>query len=1647
MSARYLNSPVADSTPEHSGTHAGATVKTSSRALESSSYGRVQKPLRSSRKPLYSIRALLAFVLLAVFGATSAAPAFAAFSGSDTSGSGVIETSNSANSPEANMFCSGIGWQMNNPGGANASGGAGFGSEPILPNATNRKWTINEAYGSGLGFTQWNGTGDDVFFSGVHTGGASGNSEDEGSGQASDLGTALLEKGNASSQAHMLEPTGAGCVMAFATSGIPGMLLGFSSFIVDFAILIAGFAFDPNFICRNPANPQGTCINMLGILAGSGGSGDGVIGALTNSIYFPLLAVAFLMVAMSLVWTGIIKREFRKSFQNILWSLGAMVLGVVFLMNPMIVAGLPQQITTLATGCIVGALNGDNCFTGNSASSGSMSDDISSEGGRECTSRAAGTSMNQNIQMSINSLGCSVYKAFVLNAWSQAQFGRGYDAMAVNDPRTSAAISEAGLSGSDFRASLFSARSHNQHLNQNYRISANPYAYRMSENNSANNYVQNVAAYQLALGSSTHNPLGQGSNLNNIPAMESQGNREYDSRWFNVAVVTANDPEMWDSWASGGVHRGGAATLGVITALLGTLVIFVASAFALVYLVTSVLLTAFAPLFFLFAIEPTRGKRMFFGWLESLGSNILKYIASAFFLIVTLVLFSAVLSTAESITTALIFVLIMTAALLMYRKTLVEMIGRVNMGGEKMQSQAMDRMKQRFNIEDPNSAIRKMNAAAIGGFAGGGLAGASANYKDRRDAGQSRIGSLVKAQGAGLKHSVLGSGDAMGRQMQAGTGVIGDAFREVGRRGDKIDATKQRLAGEEQRTAEQQSKELQRIAADSAQDARTASETISEDDDYQDAHKSLNGLDENGNQAVNVDSNRNERNQMDAYEHAEEAAHVATEREVEQDELKKVQASSADPEEKKAITDEVALKLDVENMQLERGTLQQSLKEAQRAGDGDAVNRIENQLNINAEQMSEVKHDLSDLRGGEHAGAIAAFRGGIDSRLQAKGKDENDAYEYMEGGHFSEHFIADKARIQSAALRLNGNQNVLDQAQAIEKHIDDRVEAHTSGRYKDILAKSILDYQKTHNGADPGEKALEKMMKSANLEAGKSGAEKRVELEAYYGDKTRNGLKAIEEAAAAGGENAKVEGYRVNAAERLGNHNVQSGKTWVGEDGATYAVTRPNEDGSRGILRKGKYDDAFSATPLTADTSDFGEQGNQYSSKEEFFEEMAERDDLARHRRGIADPGLSAAGQAASSSNASGDPSVSGSADPTPRSSGSGSGGIGGAASSVPPVTPRATADPRRTGGIPTGDPKASAASSASVQRSSDQIAEEFGIDPETGDPVESRSSASSSASSPSSSAPTSSSSERSRNADRLRNAVNEDDFDRAMGGGLPGASSGGIGNAPAASSASTPSSGGGLGDAMRGSESTPAENTKSSGESNSAPTSERSKNTSGLGGALPERKNSDSTGNKPKGDDEKGGDDDPRPSGGVPTPKPPTGPKSPSGGAAEAPKGNPRGGLGGAMDPGASESRSGAGGGTTAAPRTGVRNTSAGAPPGATSASQGSSRPQAPSQGPSSRASAIAKKMREGNLSTEEADSFLRATQGNSEGGMSQLREEIEKNYGSAAVERSRFIDRNTEDIADGAVIRDIPKVTPVRTPRRNPGNNSEKGKERGDG
>lgn len=535
-------------------------------------------------------------------------------------------------------------------------------------NASNRKWTVQELFGGSIGYTNYYGEGDETWYL-AKTG-------DRGKG------TPGWDDSKVQNRVKSVRTIDR-CMFGGLRTSIFSWGFSIASLFVKAAGTFTSFLLSPNVICTTNGTSTGNCINLLGIIGGEGSNG-GIIGSLRDSIFTPLATLAFLFTAMWVLYKGIIKREFRTSLAGLLWSIAIFVIGLMAMMKPQMLAAAPQTINSAISTCIMGAMNGQNCLNDQVTAPSSLV-------GEEC--RSSANAPNEGASLSANAMSCSIWKSFVLEGWTRGQFGRSYNDMYLsNPPSGGTVIPNAPKDTSPYGVALTSSGSANSFENKTIETSGTK--------------INNLALYQLYIST---NMKTNGDPLYN--------NDVNDKRWYRIITPVANNTDMWNRWAPTDGQLFNRAGVSLATAVISGAVAVSLILFAfwgLVYMFAGSLLMVFAPFFLLLAIEPSKGRKIFLGWLESVVSSILKFMASSLFVIVALTLYSAILSSTKNYATAFIGVSIMIGVLGMYRKEIINLLGMSNLGGQRFSNAVGDRIQK-------DTKKTKEFASIVGGSAVGGM--------------------------------------------------------------------------------------------------------------------------------------------------------------------------------------------------------------------------------------------------------------------------------------------------------------------------------------------------------------------------------------------------------------------------------------------------------------------------------------------------------------------------------------------------------------------------------------------------------------------------------------------------------------------------------------------------------------------------------------------------------------------------------------------------------------------------------------------------------------------------------------------------------------------------------------------------------------
>lgn len=602
------------------------------------------------------------------------------------------------------------------------------------------------------------------------------------------------------------------CTINKIPGALGGLGLNFANFVTKISSFIATMAFNSSFICDVEPSPGQICIDLLAIIggrdndAGQGGTGEGgasgIIGSLTTGLYKPLMILVVLATALTVAWTGLVQRKFREAFFQAIWLAASVIVGLALLLNPSMLVKAPMVIGNTIVGCVVGAFNGSGC-TGDQTID--PSSDTSAKS-KVCVTDASGLTAEQKTTLYISSMTCSIWSAFVLEPYAQGAYGVSLsqlDRSSVIDASTGQTVeqmlespgwSPPGMAeGGDMICV-------NLRTNESFNSMGNTFVGNAST--SGDGAICNLAVWDLFM------------KTNAVGGAVTSAEYNPDPKWLAVmSRLPANDA-LFKHYVddAGGWSKFNMGGLAAIASVLASLLIVAVSILALVYYVIAIIMVAFAPVFFLFGMHPGRGKKIMLGWLEQIISNIMKYLISAVFLLIAITFYGAILGTSTSFIASLLFIVIVTMALWMYRKELISLLSRVDMGGEKMTDMADKFMDKSQSF---GKKVWKPTKSVAAGAVAGALTGAGA--------------------GVGAKTSLM-------RELRQGNGMVARGFQAA----DAISADNENDLYKTEKAKREDARSQQDRAADAEKDAEEAvNAALPYINDKVEAFKELNQATEN----------------------------------------------------------------------------------------------------------------------------------------------------------------------------------------------------------------------------------------------------------------------------------------------------------------------------------------------------------------------------------------------------------------------------------------------------------------------------------------------------------------------------------------------------------------------------------------------------------------------------------------------------------------------------------------------------------------------------------------------------------------------------------------------------------------------------------
>lgn len=565
-----------------------------------------------------------------------------------------------------------------------------------LKDVTNRKFTGVELFGQSVNYSVVNGDRDDNDWLRAN--------------RTSVIDILQAEQNPNQEAIDRVKATGQSlaCITGGALTSIQSTFLGITKFFAKVTADVVQIFFDNTLICDGSGSH--CYIDLLKISAGTENGNGGIMGQLSRGVFMPLTVMAFIFTALWLLYTALWKGELRKGLGGLVWAIGSFIVGIFIMIAPIQVAKIPQTGVNMISTCVFNTLTGGTCLDTGTHTQEQQKDQF-------CTSYGNTTDSNNLNQMAINTLSCNIIKSIAIDRWAEQQFGRTFNELyTMNAPDGYAVIPPENLAGKpeDYCVNMFSNKSATDMIQENVTGGKSTFS-----NGNGNAKVCNIAAAYLA--NATIGDFGQTSAL--TQEYEAKDSRIVTGQSYVMATLAKNE-DMWNAMVGNNRDFIGlfAVLSSVITAAIFLPIALSGLAFKFISMITIIL----APVFILFSIHPGKGKKIFLGWLQGFLSALMKYFAVGLLLVVMVNIYGSVFADLNGMM-LLIVSMVLALVFLSYRKDIVELLGKIDLGGTQLSNALGDRLdKIKEKAKDYSTATLAGGAAGIvtgQGFAHGAVEG------------------------------------------------------------------------------------------------------------------------------------------------------------------------------------------------------------------------------------------------------------------------------------------------------------------------------------------------------------------------------------------------------------------------------------------------------------------------------------------------------------------------------------------------------------------------------------------------------------------------------------------------------------------------------------------------------------------------------------------------------------------------------------------------------------------------------------------------------------------------------------------------------------------------------------------------------------
>jgi hypothetical protein len=559
-----------------------------------------------------------------------------------------------------------------------------------LDNKQGRVFTLKEAVGGNLKFTNYEGEGEGE--EGVV---AADPERMEGAPKTISKDSEKLTK---------LRSVGT-ILVGGALNGIADTLNGVTGLTYDLTQNFVTAAFNPHTVCSDP-NDKDCVFNVTKLVSGDGKNNKGIIGNVTDSVYAPFAgAAALIIIGVGVYIYGHKHKNFMRASLNGLYVVLAGVLGFAILSNAGLFTSMPVRVMQEVGGAAMGITTaaGDE-------ETGANKDGSTSTASAICKSKADNLSNSEKTVLNINAMTCTIWRVVRLDPFARAQFGRPFAQLDVKDPEMAEIIKKAEVDPNTFCVPL--------------KVMGTPADYRNKtlKLEESNHKVCNVAAYQLYL--QTDAQLGDKAN---------ERKHGVDPRWYNIVAVAHADDRLWDNWSyswTSASNRFMVTTIAMLSFVPIAIVMLLFSIASLIQLFTVVIMMILLPFIMIALMDKNRGMQIAKRYGSFMVGAVLSFILYSTILAVGVIILSAIIDSVADLALVMVFNIIVAAALWKQRRQLISLVENANpMSNNYMGSKI-------GNVLDRQNAAGTLRSGMVGALSGANLRSAWRNRNNENAEGE-----------------------------------------------------------------------------------------------------------------------------------------------------------------------------------------------------------------------------------------------------------------------------------------------------------------------------------------------------------------------------------------------------------------------------------------------------------------------------------------------------------------------------------------------------------------------------------------------------------------------------------------------------------------------------------------------------------------------------------------------------------------------------------------------------------------------------------------------------------------------------------------------------------------------------------------------